>query len=164
MAKKQKKSPYGEKSITFNKKAAFNFQLNERFHAGLVLLGWEVKSIRSGRIQINESYVIIRKGEAWLLGAHITPLPSASTHVDTANNRTRKLLLKRKELNQLIGATEQKGFTLVPVAMYWKKNRIKLEIALGKGKSKIDQRDDVKTREWDRQKERIMKNKSTMSS
>ena len=135
-----------------------NIILNQKYEAGIVLQGWEVKSIRAGRVNLQESYVTFRHGEAWLLGAHISPLASASTHVDADPLRTRKLLLHKKELNTLYGNIERKGFTLVPLAMYWKQGRIKIEIALAKGKKLHDKRASSKERDWKRDKERIMKN------
>lgn len=131
--------------------------LEDRFEAGIVLEGWEVKSIRAGRIQIKESYVMLKNGDAYLFGAHISPLASASTHVDPDPMRTRKLLLHKRELNKLIGAVNRQGYSVVPVAMYWKKNHIKLEIALAKGKKAFDKRATQKDRDWQRQKERILK-------
>jgi len=123
----------------------------------MVLQGWEVKSLREGRAQLKESYVILKGGEAWLLGSHVSPLLSASTHVHPDAVRTRKLLLNRGELNRLIGGVERKGFTLIPLSMYWKKGRAKLEIGLGKGKKQHDKRETEKDRDWQREKERVMK-------
>jgi SsrA-binding protein len=144
-------------TIVFNKKASFNFFLEEKFEAGLVLLGWEVKSLRAGKINIAESHVIIKQGEAWLLGAQIVPLPTASAHSAPDSVRTRKLLLNRKELDKLIGGVERDGYTIVPVSMYWKNNRVKLKIALACGKKTHDKRATIKEREWKRDKERLMK-------
>jgi SsrA-binding protein len=144
-------------NIGLNKVARHDFLLEERFEAGLVLEGWEVKGLRAGRINLKESYVFVKQGEAWLFGCHITPLASASTHVHPDPTRTRKLLLHRQELNKLIGAVERKGYTLVPLAMYWKRGRAKLEVALGKGKKLHDKRAADKDRDWGRQKQRIMK-------
>ena len=157
MAKKPKKPKQGGSTIALNKKAGHNFFIEERFEAGLSLEGWEVKSLRAGRINITEAYVMVKSGEAFLLGAHITPLATASTHVHPDSTRTRKLLLRRDELNKLIGAVERRGYTLVPTAMYWKKGRAKLEIGLGKGKKLHDKRADTKDRDWQREKERIFK-------
>lgn len=122
-----------------------------------MLEGWEVKSLRAGRVQINESYCLLKEGEAWLFGAHITPLNTASTHIHPDNLRTRKLLLHAEELRKLIGAVERKGYSLIPLALYWKRGRAKLEIALAKGKHKYDKRADEKEKEWNRQKERLLK-------
>lgn len=144
-------------TIALNKRARFDYFIEERFEAGLALLGWEVKSLRASKAQITESYVLIRNAEAWLLGAHITPLNTASTHVHTDPTRTRKLLLKRAELDQLIGAVERKGYTLVPLALYWKRGRAKLEIGLAKGKKLHDKRATEKARDWQRQKQRLLR-------
>lgn len=144
-------------TIALNRKARHDFALEDRFEAGLVLEGWEVKSLRSGRGRIAEAYVTIKNGEAWLLGSHIDPLPSASTHIHPDPTRTRKLLLHGRELSRLIGATERQGYTVVPTAMYWKKGLAKLEVALAKGKQKHDKRADVKKRDWQREKERTLK-------
>ena len=151
------KKPTAPANIGQNRVARHDFILEDRFEAGIVLEGWEVKSLRAGRINLKESYVFIKQGEAWLFGCHITPLLSASTHVNPDPTRTRKLLLHRLELNRLIGATERKGYTLVPLSMYWKRGRVKIEIALGKGKKLHDKRATDKERDWGRQKQRIMK-------
>ena len=144
-------------TIVYNKKANFNYFLDEKFEAGLVLEGWEVKSLRAGKINIAEAHVIIKSGEAWLLGAHIIPLPTASTHTNPDSIRTRKLLLHRKELAKLIGGAERDGYTIVPVSMYWKNNRVKLQVALARGKKTHDKRTTIKERDWKRDKERLMK-------
>ncbi len=144
-------------TIGLNKKARFDYFLQDRFEAGLVLEGWEVKSLRAGRLQLRDTYVILKNGEAWLLGAVIIPLESASSHVHPESQRTRKLLLHRSELNKLIGAVERKGQALVPIAMYWKQGRAKLEIAIAKGKKDYDKRDTEKDRDWQREKERLFK-------
>lgn len=153
--KKSKKKT--DNTIALNKLARHDYFIEERFEAGLVLLGWEVKSLREGRVQLKESHVLIQRGEAWLLGAHISALNSASTHVIPEAIRPRKLLLNRQELNKLIGNVERKGYTLVPLAMYWKNNRIKLEIGLAKGKKLHDKRAASKERDWQREKSRVMK-------
>lgn len=153
--KKQDKNP--NSTICLNKKAGFDYFLKERFEAGLVLEGWEVKSLRSGRVQLRDTYVLLRNNEAWLLGSVITPLPEASTHIQPDAQRTRKLLLHRSELNKLIGASERKGQTLVPTAMYWKKGRAKIEIALAEGKKEYDKRETQKDKDWQREKERLFK-------
>jgi SsrA-binding protein len=144
-------------TIARNRVARHDYMLEDRFQAGLVLEGWEVKSLREGRVNLAESYVFIRNGEAWLFGCHITPLLSASSHVNPDPTRTRKLLLNRHELNQLIGATERRGYTLVPLSMFWSRGRVKLEIALGKGKKLHDKRATDKDRDWSRQKQRLLK-------
>jgi SsrA-binding protein len=157
MAKKGDKTGGGGSTIALNKKARHEYFIEERFEAGIALEGWEVKSLRAGRINISESYVVIRSGEAYLFGALITPLPSASTHVSPDPTRTRKLLLHRSQLNKLIGLTERKGYTLVATAMYWKRGRAKVEIGLAKGKKLHDKRADAKERDWQREKERLFK-------
>lgn len=123
----------------------------------MVLQGWEVKSLRAGRLNLKDSYVLVKGGELWLLGAHISPLPTASTHINPDPTRTRKLLMHKEEINRLIGSVERKGFTVVPLAMYWKRGRAKVEIALVKGKQEHDKRATPKEREWQRDKARILK-------
>ncbi|MEN8166982.1 MAG: SsrA-binding protein SmpB [Pseudomonadota bacterium] len=157
MAKKAKKSTSPGSTIALNKKARHDFFIEERYEAGISLQGWEVKSLREGRAQIKESYITIKDGEAYLFGAHIVPLSTASTHITPDPTRTRKLLLHRKELNKLIGLVERKGYTLIPTAMYWKKGYAKLEIGLAKGKKQHDKRADDRDRDWKREKERIFK-------
>ncbi|MBF6648776.1 MULTISPECIES: SsrA-binding protein SmpB [unclassified Methylobacter] len=156
--KKSKKNKKQENNtIAQNRQATHEYHIEERFEAGLVLEGWEVKSLREGRVQLKESYVTIKRGEAWLVGAHISALASASTHVNPEAIRQRKLLLNRHELNKLIGAVERKGYTIVPLNMHWKKGRAKLEIGLAKGKQLHDKRASSKDRDWQREKARIMK-------
>ncbi len=157
MAKANKKEKTVNSTICLNKKAKFDYTLEERFEAGIALQGWEVKSLRSGKAQLRDAYVIIKDAEAFLLGALISPLATVSTHFVPEDQRTRKLLLHRHELNKLIGAVERKGKALIPLAMYWKKGRAKLEIALAEGKKLHDKRDTEKQRDWNREKERIMK-------
>jgi SsrA-binding protein len=152
-----KKKTNNSNTIALNKKAGFDYFLQERFETGLVLQGWEVKSVRAGKVQLRDSYVLIKQGEAWLLGTVISPLITVSTHVEPDAQRTRKLLLHRQELNKLIGAVERKGQALVPTAMYWKNGRVKVEIALAQGKKTYDKRDTEKERDWQRQKERLFK-------
>jgi SsrA-binding protein len=159
MTRKKTSSRGPSSTIALNKKARHDYFIEDRFEAGLVLEGWEVKSLREGRAQITESYVLIKNGEAWLLGAHFPPLTSASTHITPDPTRTRKLLLHRRELDRLIGAVERKGFTLVPLAMYWKKGLAKLEIALAHGKQSHDKRAAQKDHDWRREKERIMRHR-----
>lgn len=144
-------------SIAQNKRARFDYHLHERFEAGLALAGWEVKSLREGKVQMTDTYVLLKDGEAFLLGANIAPLHAASTHVDPDPDRTRKLLLHRKELARLIVATQQKGQTCIPLRMYWKNNRVKCEIALASGKKVHDKRASIKDRDWSRDKARVMK-------
>jgi SsrA-binding protein len=146
-------------TIALNRRARHDYFIEDRFEAGLALQGWEVKSIRDGRLQLNESYILINNGEAWLFGAHITPLTSASTHVKADPARTRKLLLHRRELDRLIGAVERKGYTLVPLAMYWKNGLAKLEIALARGKQTQDKRASEKARDWEREKGRLLRSR-----
>ena len=147
----------GTSTIAINKRARHEYFIEERFEAGLALEGWEVKSLRASKAQITESYVVIKNTEAWLLCAHIMPLVTASTHIHPDPTRTRKLLLNRAELDRLIGAVERKGYTLIPLALYWKKGRAKLEIGLAKGKKAHDKRAVEKERDWRRQKERLLR-------
>lgn len=146
-------------AIAENRRARHDYSIEERIEAGLVLQGWEVKALRSGRGNISEAYALLRNGEAWLLGAHITPLPSASTHVVAESDRTRKLLLNAAELRHLAGAVERKGYTLVPLRLYWKNGRAKLELGLAKGRKQHDKRQAVKEREWARQQGRLLRNR-----
>ncbi len=148
-----------DSSIVFNRKAGFEYFIENQYEAGLVLEGWEVKSLRAGKINISDAHIIIKYGEAFLLGAQIQPLQTASTHIIADPMRTRKLLLNRKELNSLIGGVERQGYTIVPLSLYWKNNKIKIKIALAKGKKEHDKRDTIKDREWQRDRSRIMKNK-----
>jgi len=156
MAVKRKKKDAG-RTIAENKKARFDYFIEESLEAGIALEGWEVKSLRQGRANLTESYAILKDGEAWLLGAHIAPLPSASTHIHPDPIRTRKLLLHRRELDRLIGAVERKGYTLVPLSLYWQRGRTKLSLGLAKGKKQHDKRATEKDRDWQRQKARILK-------
>lgn len=154
MSKAKKTSP---DTIALNRKATHEYFIEERIEAGLSLTGWEVKSLRAGRLQLNESYVFIKNSEAWLFGAHLTPLTSASTHVNPDPIRSRKLLLHRKEIDKLIGLTERAGYTIVPLKMYWRRGRVKCEIGIAKGKKQHDKRASLKERDWQRQKQRILK-------
>ncbi len=154
MAKKKKKHPA---SIAQNKRARFDYSIEDIYEAGIALEGWEVKSLRDGKGQITESYVLIKGGEAWLFGAHITPLLSASTHINPDPVRLRKLLLNRHELDKLIGAVERKGYTLVALNLHWKNGRVKLDVGVGKGKKQHDKRATKKNQDWQRQKARLMK-------
>ncbi len=155
MTKKKPGTP--SSTIALNKKAKHEYHIEERFEAGLVLLGWEVKSLRAGKGQLTDAYVLLKDGEAWLLGSHIQPLSTASTHVIADPTRTRKLLLHKKEIAKLIGKVNQTGHTCVPLALYWKKNKVKCEIALVKGKKQYDKRATEKERDWNRQKQRIIR-------
>ena len=143
--------------IADNKKAAFNYFFEERYEAGIVLQGWEVKAARDGKARITEGYVVIRDGELFLIGCHIDPLKTASTHVNPESARTKKLLMHKDEIRRLIGKVEQKGYTLVPVRLYWKEGKVKAEIALARGKAEHDKRDTIKDREGKREVERVMK-------
>jgi SsrA-binding protein len=147
-------------SIVENKKAFFDYFIEEKYEAGLVLEGWEVKAIRAGRAQMKEGYVILRDGAFYLIGAHISALPAASTHIHPDPTRTRKLLLNEEEIKRLIGKVEQRGYTLVPLDFHYKGGRVKCEIGLGKGKLKADKRATEKKREWNREKQRLMKTAS----
>lgn len=154
MAKKPKKQQQNN-TIALNKRARHDYHLEETFEAGLVLEGWEVKSMRAGKTQLVDSYVFLKNGEAWLLGAHVTPLSSASSHINTDPTRTRKLLLNQRELNKIFTAVNQKGYTCIATALYWKQHLVKCKIALAKGKQAHDKRDTQKDRDWDRQKQRL---------
>ncbi len=144
-------------SLANNKKAFHEYFIEERYEAGLVLDGWEVKSIRAGRVQLKEAYVTIRSGELFLLGAHISPLPTASTHVTPIPTRTRKLLLKASEIKTLIGRVERAGYTLVPLNLHLTRGRIKCEIGMAKGKKQHDKRETEKNKDWQREQQQIMK-------
>ncbi len=145
------------KTIAVNKRARFEYHVEERFEAGIALEGWEVKALREGRVQFADSYVLLKDNEAFLFGCQISPLPTASTHVTPDPLRTRKLLLHRREIDRLAGAVERKGYTLVPTAMYWSRGRAKVEIGMARGKRQHDKRKTARDRDWDRQKARIMK-------
>ncbi|AKM32151.1 SsrA-binding protein [Pandoraea faecigallinarum] len=145
-------------SIIDNRKAFFDYFIEERYEAGIALEGWEVKAIRAGRAQIKEGYVVIKNGEIFLIGAHISPLQSASTHIKPDPVRTRKLLLKADEIKKLIGKVEQRGYTLVPINLHYSKGLVKCEIGLGKGKKLHDKRETEKERDWNREKARLMRN------
>ena len=155
-AKKKDKANPGS-TIALNKKARHNYILEDRLEAGLALEGWEVKSLRAGKVQMVDSYVLLKDNQAWLFGCLITPLPTASTHIQPDPIRTRKLLLHRDEIDKMVGAVERKGYSLIPTALYWKKGRAKAEIALAKGKKEHDKRATLKDRDWKRDKQRILK-------
>lgn len=155
MASKKPKNP--NNTIAQNKRARHDYFIEDRFEAGLMLQGWEVKSARMGKVQLTDSHVFFKNGEAWLLGVQIMPLDTVSTHYVTDSARYRKLLLNRRELTKLIAATEQKGYTAVCTAMYWKQHLVKAEIALAKGKQDHDKRDSLKQQDWQRQKQRLMR-------
>lgn len=143
--------------IAQNKKARFDYFIEERLEAGLALQGWEVKSMRAGKAQLTDAFVILREGEPWLLGSHISPLNTASTHVTPDPKRIRKLLLNRREIDRLTGLVDRKGYTLIALELYWSKNRAKLAIGLAKGKKQHDKRDTEKDRDWERDRARVMK-------
>lgn len=153
--KKKKKAP--SNSIAQNRKVRHDYTIEDTFEAGLALEGWEVKSLRENRVQMSESYVFVRNNELWWFGGHITPLLSASTHIETDQFRNRKLLMHRKQIDRLIGQVERKGYTLVPISLFWKNGRAKLEIGLAKGKKEHDKRADDKSRDWKREQSRILK-------
>lgn len=144
-------------TVALNRRAKFDYELGQRFEAGLVLEGWEVKSIRASQAQLSDSYVLVREGEAWLLGARIAPLPSASTHIHADPTRTRKLLLHANEISRIFGAVATRGETCVATALYWKGAKVKCEVALGKGKKAHDKRASIREREWKRDQARLAK-------
>lgn len=150
----------GAARIAENKKAAFNYFFEERFEAGMVLEGWEVKALRDGKVNLTEGYVVVRKGEIFIIGLQINPLRTASTHINPDAVRTRKLLLHKDEIRRLSGKVEQKGYTLVPINLHWKAGRVKCEVALAKGKAEHDKRDTIKDREGKREVERAMKSRN----
>jgi len=154
MTKKEQKE---QSSIAQNKKARFDYFIEDRLEAGLALQGWEVKSMRAGKAQLTDSFVIFRDGEAWLLGSHVAPLNTVSTHVVAEPKRTRKLLMNRREIDRLIGLVERKGYTLIALELYWSKNRVKVAVGLAKGKKQHDKRDTEKDRDWKRDKARVLK-------
>jgi SsrA-binding protein len=157
---KRKAKHSGGPTIALNRKARHDYFIEERFEAGMVLEGWEVKSMRAGRANIQESYVVIKDGEAWLIGAHISPLTTASTHVLPNPTRSRKLLLHRNELSRLIGGVEREGYTLIPLDLHWTRGRAKLEVGLAKGKKMHDKRADKRDRDWARDKQRLLKHRA----
>ena len=157
MATKKQDTP---SRIAENKKAAYNYFFEERFEAGMVLEGWEVKSLREGKVQLTDGYVVIRDGELFVIGCQINPLKSASTHVNPDSVRIKKLLLHKEQIRRLVGKVEQKGYTLVPLNLHWKAGKVKCEIALAKGKAEHDKRDTIKDREGKREVERAMKSRN----
>lgn len=146
--------------IAQNKRARHEYHIDEHYEAGIALEGWEVKSLRAGRINLGDAYAIVKNGEIFLFGASIVPLISASTHVIADDRRTRKLLLHRKEIDKLIGAIERKGYTLIPLSLYWKNNRVKINLGVARGKQDHDKRDTEKERDWNREKQRVMRSKN----
>jgi SsrA-binding protein len=153
----KKKTEQPKAGIAVNRQARFEYFIEDRYEAGLALQGWEVKSLRAGRAQLKEAYVFVKNGEAFLYGAHIAALPTASTHFVPEPLRTRKLLLNRAELDDLATAVDRKGYTIVPLELYWKKGNAKLRIGVAKGKQDHDKRDTEKDRDWQREKSRVMK-------
>lgn len=151
------KTTQENKLISSNRKAWHDYALETQFEAGLVLEGWEIKSIREGHVQLKESYILLKKNEAWLFGAHITPLKTASTHITPDPLRTRKLLLNRKEINKLFVAKDREGYTIVPLDLHWFHNRVKIQIAIAKGKKQHDKRAAIKERDWNREKQRVLR-------
>jgi SsrA-binding protein len=146
-------------SIVENRKAFHDYFIEERFEAGLALEGWEVKAVRAGRANLKEAYVVVKGAEILLIGAHVSPLTKASTHIAPDPTRTRKLLLRREEINRLIGKVQRAGYTLTPLDLHYKNGRIKLAIGLAKGKKQHDKREAIKAREWDREQQRLMRNR-----
>lgn len=144
-------------TIVDNRKARHDYFIEDRFEAGLVLQGWEVKAIRAGHVQLKESYIIVRDGEIWVIGMHISPLANISSHITPNPTRTRKLLLRADEIKKIIGRVEQRGYTMVPLNLHYRNNRIKLEFGLGKGKKQFDKRQTEKERDWKREQQRILK-------
>lgn len=157
MNKTKDKGAKGTGTIALNKRARFDYHIDERYEAGIALQGWELKALRGGRINFGDSYALAKNGEVFLIGTSIPPLASASTHVVAEERRTRKLLLHRGEIDRLLGAIERKGYTLVPTAMYWKGNRVKVEIGLARGKQEHDKRDTMKQRDWQIEKQRTLR-------
>ena len=157
MSAKKARKPVGN-TIAVNRRARHDFFIEDTFEAGLALEGWEAKSLREGRAQLAEAYVTLRNGEAWLIGAHFSPLKTTASHLKADPTRSRKLLLHRRELDRLTGAVERKGYALVPLNLHWHKGRAKLDVGLAKGKKQHDKRAADKDRDWQRQKERILKN------
>jgi SsrA-binding protein len=151
------KKSNGSSTIAVNKRARFEYHIEERIEAGIALEGWEVKALREGRVQFADSYVLLKDNEAWLFGCRINPLPTVSTHVTPDPVRTRKLLLHRREIDRLVGAVDRRGYTVIPTAMYWSRGRAKVEIGMARGKQQHDKRKTQKDRDWERQKGRIMK-------
>jgi len=160
MARKAQPDHDGNRTIVENRRARHDYFIEEQLEAGLVLEGWEVKSLRDRRANLKEGYAVIRNGEAWLVGANFSPLPSTSTHVTADPIRSRKLLLNRRELDRLIGAVEREGYTLVPLSLFWSKGRAKLALGLAKGKKQHDKRADNKERDWQRQRQRLLRKRS----
>jgi SsrA-binding protein len=160
MSTHKEKEKNTDRLIAANKRARFEYFIEDSYEAGLMLQGWEVKSLREGRAQITEAYVTLKNGEAWLIGAHFTPLKQTCTHVLADATRTRKLLMNRKELSTLIGKVERAGYTLAPLDLHWTNGRAKLQVGLAKGKKQHDKRDTIKERDWEREQGRIMRHRA----
>ena len=158
--KKDAKKAQSTARIAENKRAAYDYFFEERYEAGMVLQGWEIKAIREGKVQLTDGYILIRDGEMFLIGCQINPLRSASTHISTVPDRIKKLLMHKDEIRRLMGKVDQKGYTLVPINLHWKNGRVKCELALAKGKAEYDKRDTIKDREGKREVERAMKQRS----
>lgn len=163
MAKHKSSDKAGNATIAQNKRARHEYHIDEHYEAGIALEGWEVKSLRAGRINLGDAYAIVKKNEIHLFGASIMPLISASTHVVADDRRTRKLLLHRAEIDKLIGAVERKGYTLVPLSLYWKNNRVKVDLGVARGKQEHDKREVEKERDWNREKQRVMRSKNRLA-
>ena len=163
MANQKSKEKAGNSQIAQNKRARHEYHIDEHYEAGIALEGWEAKSLRAGRINLGDAYAIVKKNEIYLFGASIMPLISASTHVVAEDRRTRKLLLHRAEIDKLIGAVERKGYTLVPLSLYWKNNRVKINLGVARGKQEHDKRDVEKERDWNREKQRVMRSKNRLA-
>jgi SsrA-binding protein len=157
MGKKKRDQGSSPATIAVNRKARHDYFIEDTFEAGIALEGWEAKSLRDRRLQLKESYVLIKDAEAWLIGAHISPLATASTHISPDPVRTRKLLMHRRELDRLVGAVERSGYTIVPLSMYWKRGRAKLQLGLARGKKQHDKRQAERQRDWQREQQRILK-------
>ena len=160
MAKAKTDNKSGTGTIAQNKRARHEYHIDEHYEAGIALMGWEVKSLRAGRINLGDAYAIVKSGEIFLFGASIVPLISASTLVIADDRRTRKLLLNRAEIDKLVGAIERKGYTLIPLSLYWKQNRVKVDLGLARGKQEHAKRDTEKERDWNREKQRVMRAKN----
>lgn len=143
--------------IAQNKKAFYDYHIEQRFEAGLVLEGWEVKSIRVGRVQLRNSYIVFKGGEAWLIGTHFSPLPNVAAYIKADPQRSRKLLLNKREIRKFFSTVQKKGFTIIPLDLHWHKDNVKVEIALAKGKKTWDKRETIKRREWERKKHQVLK-------
>jgi SsrA-binding protein len=163
MAKAKTREGKAGGTIALNKRARHEYHIDEHYEAGIALQGWEVKSLRAGRANLGDAYAIVKTGEIYLFGASIVPLISASTHVVAEDRRTRKLLLHRAEIDKLVGAIERKGYTLIPLSLYWKDNRVKVDLGLARGKQEHDKRDTERERDWNREKQRVMRAKNRLA-